>query len=262
MRDRPPLHELRGQVVDVCAKMDAREYVGGRDGNVSVRAGAGNVLVTPAGVRKGDVVVDDLLLVDSGGHVVQGRGRASTETGMHLRIYELRPDVGAVVHAHPPVATGFAAAGVEMNECVLPEVVVGLGRVPIARYATPGTDEVASSLDPLIADHDAWLLENHGVVTAGPDLSAAHHRMETVEHAARILLVARLLGGAQPLAAGQVKELLESRPRYGVREGLAACDVVPAVERSGGAIPSCGPHSEDEALVERITRRILERLRG
>ena len=269
MTGSAPLHELKRRVVEVCRKIDAREYVGGRDGNVSVRVGAGNVLVTPAGVRKGDLTSDDLILVDSTGAVVQGRGRASTETGMHLRIYELRPDVGAVVHAHPPVATGFAAAGLEMNECVLPEVVVGLGRVPLARYAAPGTPELSSSLDPLVAEHDAWLLENHGVVTAGADLSAAHHRMETVEHAARVVLVARLLGGARPLEAGQVRELLESRSRYDVREGLAGCDLAPERGASPPASrlgPTEGPKRDatdttDEELVARITERILSRLK-
>jgi L-fuculose-phosphate aldolase len=262
----PPLHELKRLVVDVCRKIDAREYVGGRDGNVSARVGARNVLVTPAGVRKGDVTVDDLLLVDRSGRVVQGRGSASTETGMHLRIYDLRPDVGGVVHAHPPVATGFAAAGLEISECVLPEVIVGLGSVPLARYATPGTDQLSASLDPLLEAHDAWLLENHGVVTAGPDLGAAHHRMETVEQAARILLVARLLGGPRALEEGEVRALLESRGRYGVREGLAACDVVPGAgvprrTSAPGSGDSPGAENADEELVRRVTERILSELR-
>jgi len=245
-----PLHELRRDVVRVCRELDRRAYVGGRDGNVSVRLANDAVLVTRAGVRKGDVTEDDLLRVDRGGRRIEGRGHPSTETGMHLRIYELREDVHAVVHAHPPVATGFAAAGVEMNECVLPEVIVGLGRVPIARYGTPGTDELSRSLDPLVADHDAFLLENHGVVTVGEDVASAHHRMENVEHAARILLVARLLGGARPLAPEQVAELVGSRGRYGVRQGLAACDAEPTA-----------PPDED-ALVERIVERLKERWKG
>ena len=269
MSPSPPLHELKREVVAVCRKLDAREYVGGRDGNVSVRVGERNVLVTPAGVRKGDVTTDELLLVDRSGRVVQGRGRASTETGMHLRIYDRRSDLGAIVHAHPPVATGFAAAGVAMAECVLPEVVVALGRVPLARYATPGTDALSASLDPLIAAHDAWLLENHGVVTAGADLTAAHHRMETVEQAARILLVARLLGGPRALGEGDVRDLLQSRARYGVREGLAACEIAPGAGRSGPV--DAGPRDDapegasspeaDEELVARITAKILAELR-
>jgi L-fuculose-phosphate aldolase len=239
-----PLHEIKRHLVRVCHRIDQREYVGGRDGNVSVRVSETTILVTPAGVRKGDVDVDGLVLVDREGRGIEGRGRASSELGMHLRIYDLRPDVRSVVHAHPPVATGFAAAGVELSDCVLPEVIVGLGRVPIARYATPGTPELSTSLDPVIADHDAYLLENHGVVTVGETVDEAHQRMETVEHAARILLVARLLGGANPLSPENVAALVASRRRYGVREGLAVCDV-PA---------------RDDDLVEEIARRVLARL--
>lgn len=252
-----PLHEIRADIVKVCREIDRRAYVGGRDGNVSVRVNDTMILVTRAGVRKGDVTVDDLLRVNRQGDRIEGKGEPSTETGMHLRAYDLRPDVRAVVHAHPPVATGFAAAGVEMNECVLPEVVVGLGRVPIARYATPGTPELSRSLDPLIGQHDAILLENHGLVTVGPDVLSAYQRLETVEHAARILLVARLLGGAQPLAPGAVAELLGSRDRYGVREGLAACDVTPWAGRTPSA---AGESPDDDELVARIVRRVQERL--
>lgn len=242
---------LRREVVRVCHEIDRRAYVGGRDGNVSVRLDGGAILVTRAGVRKGDVTEHDLIRVDSSGARVGGDGHPSTETGMHLRIYELRPDVGAVVHAHPPVATGFAAAGQAMDECVLPEVVVGLGAVPLARYATPGTPELSSSLDPLLAAHDAILLENHGVVTLGPDVDSAYQRMENVEHAARILLVARLLGGPSTLTPGQVGDLVASRARYGVRPGLASCRTDAAADAAA-----------DEALVEEVVERLLARLHG
>jgi L-fuculose-phosphate aldolase len=244
--------DIRAGVVKVCRELDRREYVGGRDGNVSALLPDGNVVVTPAGMRKGDVALEHLLVVDRKGKVVGGRGRASTELGMHLRIYELRADVRAVVHAHPPVATGFAAAGVALKECVLPEVIVGLGRVPIAPYATPGTPEVSRALDDLVAKHDAILLANHGAVTVGEDPDAAYQRLETVEQAARILLVARLLGGAQPLSPSEVAELVSSRARYGVREGLAACDVAPCA--SAALTP------EEEALAARIAARVREQL--
>jgi L-fuculose-phosphate aldolase len=243
-----PLHEIKRDIIHVCRKIDEREYVGGRDGNISARVSETTIVVTPAGVRKGDVAIEDLILVDRKGGKLEGKGDASSETGMHLRIYDKRPDVRAVVHAHPPTATGFAAAGVELNECVLPEVIVGLGRVPITRYATPGTPELAESLDPLIAEHDALLLENHGAVTVGPDVIQAHQKMETVEHSARILLVARLMGGARPLPTARVEELMEARSRYGIRSDLATCDL------------EGGNPGADEALVERITRNVLARL--
>jgi L-fuculose-phosphate aldolase len=245
-----PLHEIKRDVIHVCRLLDEREYVGGRDGNVSVRVSEQAILVTRAGIRKGDVEIGDLVLVNREGRRIEGKGEASTETEMHLVIYEKRPDVRAIVHAHPPAATGFAAAGVELNECVLPEVIVGLGRVPITRYATPGTPELPQSLVPLIAEHDALLLENHGAVTLGRDVIDAHHKMETVEQAARILLVARLLGGARPLPASRVEELIASRSKYGVRGGLASCDVA-----ASDAEP-------DGALVERIAHNVLARLGG
>jgi L-fuculose-phosphate aldolase len=245
-----PLHEIKRDIVEVCCKIDAREYVGGRDGNISCRISETTIVVTPAGLRKGDVTAADLILVDRRGTRVEGRGQPSSETGMHTHIYDRRADVRAIVHAHPPVATGFAAAGIELNECVLPEVIVGLGRVPIARYATPGTEELAQSIDPVIASHDAFLLQNHGAVTVGRDVIEAHQKMETVEHSARILLVARLLGGAKLLNAGEVGELLEARARYGVREGLASCEVLEGAE------------AEDRELVEKVVRAVLARLKG
>ena len=247
-------NDIRAAVVRVCRELDRREYVGGRDGNVSALLPDGKVVVTPAGMRKGDVHLDHLVLVDRQGRVTGGRGRVSTELQMHLRIYDRRSDVRAVVHAHPPVATGFAAAGLALRECVLPEVIVGLGRVPVARYATPGTPDVSQALDEWIADHDAILLENHGAVCVGADVDAAHQRMETVEQAARILLVARLLGGPNALAPAQVAELLEARSRYGVREGLAACDM------PGSAAPATPLSAEEEALAMRIAERVREQI--
>ncbi|MEZ5065120.1 MAG: class II aldolase/adducin family protein [bacterium] len=255
------LHEIRRDIVAVCRAIDRREYVGGRDGNISARTGSGTIVITPAALRKGDVEVDDLVVLAPDGRQIAGRRRASSETGMHLRIYELRPDVNAVVHAHPPVSTGFAAAGIELNECVLPEVIVGLGRVPITPYATPGTDELSRSLDSVVASHDAILLQNHGAVTVGEDVLLAHQRMETLEHSARILLVARLLGGANPLTVSQVGELLDARSRYGVRAGLAACDwAAPDASSGGRAGGTAGTSRGDDALVERIVKRVLDRL--
>lgn len=238
-----PVHEIKRDVVRICRNVDQRQYVGGRDGNLSVRVSDSAIVVTPAGMRKGDVEATDLVIVDREGKRLEGRRNASSELGMHLRIYDLREDVRAIVHAHPPVATGFAAAGIEMSECVLPEVIVGLGRVPLARYAAPGTPELSASLDPVIADHDAWLLENHGAVTVGTDIDDAYQRMETVEHAARILLVARLLGGPNPLSPSSVAELVAARPRYGVREDLAACVL-----------------GEKDPLVAEIVRRVRARV--
>jgi L-fuculose-phosphate aldolase len=156
----------------------------------------------------------DMVVVDMEGRRVCESRNVTSEIGMHLAIYRQRPDVQAVVHAHPPIATGFASCGLALEEPLCSEIVMALGSIPLAPYATTGTDDVASSIQPLIVDHDAVLLANHGVVTAGGTLQDAFMRMETVEHFAHICLVARQLGCPQPLSRDHLKQLAEARSRY------------------------------------------------
>jgi L-fuculose-phosphate aldolase len=195
----------------VCRRLYERGLVAGPDGNVSVRLHDGSIVVTPSGMSKVDVTPDDLVLVDPEGRVLDGKGNPSSELRMHLRIYERRADVSAVVHAHPPTATGFAVAGESFMAPVLPEVILQMGEVPIVRYATPGTAELADSFDPYLARHDAFLMANHGATTVGPTLEVAHQRMESLEHAARIILAARMLGRVNELSPADVKALRASR---------------------------------------------------
>jgi L-fuculose-phosphate aldolase len=209
-------HELKRLICRVGRSMYTREFVVACEGNLSVRLDADRILLTPAGACKGRLTPEDLLTIDSSGAVVDGRGRPSSEMLMHLLYYRLRPDVQAVCHAHPPSATGFAAAGRALEQPVLPEVVVSLGKIPLAPYGTPGTWELCARLEPLIPKHDAILLENHGVVTCGQDLATAYQRMETVEQFARILLIAEQLGGPRLLSRTEVEKLIAARPRYRV----------------------------------------------
>jgi L-fuculose-phosphate aldolase len=195
----------------VCRRLYERGLVAGPDGNVSVRLPDGSIVVTPSGMSKVDVTPDDLVLVDPEGRVLDGKGNPSSELRMHLRIYERRADVSAVVHAHPPTATGFAVAGESFMAPVLPEVILQMGEVPIVRYATPGTADLADSFDPYLARHDAFLMANHGATTVGPTLEVAHQRMESLEHAARIVLTARMLGTVHELSPADVKALRASR---------------------------------------------------
>jgi L-fuculose-phosphate aldolase len=204
------LEQSIASIVDVCHRLYARGFVTATDGNVSVRLTNGNFLTTRSGLNKGLVTADDLIEVDRLGAPVRQSAvpyRPSTEFGMHLYIYSQRADVGAVVHAHPTHATGFAVAGQALSDCVFPEVIVGLGAVPLARYATPSTDEVARSLEPFVKQADAILLANHGVVSYGPDVMDAYFKMEKVEHAAHILFVARMLGGENVLSQENVEKL-------------------------------------------------------
>lgn len=203
-------------IVLACHKLYDRGFVTATDGNVSARLECGNILVTPSGLNKGQVGESDLVEVKSDGSPVTLSRKASTELDMHLFIYHQRPDIQAVVHAHPPHATGFATARIPLTACLFPEVIVGLGAIPLAEYATPSTKEVAQSLQPHVKTADAILLSNHGVVTYGRDVEDAYFKMEKVEHAAHITFVAKVLGGEKPLSAGEIDKLSTiSQSSYG-----------------------------------------------
>lgn len=198
-------------IVRVCRRLYEGGLIAGQDGNVSVRLPSGHVLVTPAGFCKVDVGEGDLVTLDPQGRQVSGAGRASSEVGMHLRIYQRRSDVHAVVHAHPPVATGFGVAGMDLMDDVLPEAIFLLGGVPLVPYAMPGTPALGDALEPFLPHHDGFLLANHGATTVGATLVQAHQRMESLEHAARIMLTARSLGTVNPLSPQDAKALRAAR---------------------------------------------------
>jgi L-fuculose-phosphate aldolase len=190
-----------------CRALAARGLIAGQDGNVAVRLSRDRALVTPAGVLKALLEPGDMVEVDLGGVKRRGRHNPTSELDLHLRILRRRPDVGAVVHAHPPVATGFAVAGEALDPAALPELLLQCGRVPIVPYGTPGTPELGERLEPYLAGHDAWLLANHGAVTVGPTLDAAWIRMESLEHGARIVFAARALGRVTLLPPDAVARL-------------------------------------------------------
>ena len=202
---------VRDEVILVCRRLYERGLVAGLDGNVSVRQEDGSILVTPSGLSKVDVTPDDLVVVTLDGRVLEGRHAPSSELRMHLRIYQRRPDVHAVVHAHPPAATGFAVAGEAFVAPVLPEVILQLGEVPLVPYATPGSDALADAFEPFLASHDGFLMANHGATTVAPTLTTALQRMESLEHGARILLAARALGRVNELSAADVRSLRATR---------------------------------------------------
>jgi L-fuculose-phosphate aldolase len=203
---------------DVCAVgrwIHDRGYVASTDGNISVRLGADRILITPTAVSKGMMSSHDLVIIDLEGKRVAGLRKPSSELAMHLTIYRLRPDVNAVCHAHPPTATGYAAAGIPLDKPILCELVIGLGCIPVARYGTPGTSELSAEIEPYVQGHDAILMANHGVVTYGPDLLTAFLRMETTEHFAQVSLVTERLGKKVLLSGTDVEKLVAARARYG-----------------------------------------------
>jgi L-fuculose-phosphate aldolase len=221
-------------------------WVAANDGNITIRMDAERILATPTGVCKGMMQPDDLIVLDMKGNKISGRLQGTTEIAMHTTVYGLRPDVKAVVHAHPPVATGFATAGRQLNLALLPEVVIGLGCVPLADYGLPGTDALTEGMLPLIPKFDALLMANHGAVCYGEDVFKAYFKMETMEHFARIQMVAELLGGPKVLPRGEVDKLLDARTRYGVKSRSAGEPNCPmALEDAGSG--SCGGGTSNTA---------------
>ncbi|MEW6658211.1 MAG: class II aldolase/adducin family protein [Thermodesulfobacteriota bacterium] len=199
--------QLKEDIVRICRMLHRKNYLAATDGNVSVRLGDNRVLVTPSGVHKGLMEAYQILIVDRQGRVLSGEGKPTSEVRMHLLAYELRPDVQAVVHAHLPYATACTLAGIDLLEPILPEVVITLGGIPTAAYATPGSEEVPESVREFIMDYDAILLSRHGALTVGGDVTDAYNKMEKLEHTARVVLAARLQGPLPPLPAAEVEKL-------------------------------------------------------
>jgi L-fuculose-phosphate aldolase len=199
--------EIAQQLVAVCKALYHRGFVTANDGNVSVRLPGGNILTTPTSLNKGRVTERDLVEVTINGAPVTPGATPSSELGMHLYIYQQRIDVNAVVHAHPTYATGFATARIPLDQPLYPEVIFGLGTIPLADFAIPSTKEVADSIAPFVQSANAILLMNHGVVAFGKNLDDAYFKMEKVEHAAHITFVARMLGGEKSLTVEQVGKL-------------------------------------------------------
>jgi L-fuculose-phosphate aldolase len=189
-------------------------FMPGTSGNLSLRLDSNRILATPTGRSKFLLRSEDMVIVDLEGRQLSGTRRVTSEIGMHLAVYRLRPDANAVIHSHPPIATGFACSGRPLDEPLCSEAIMTLGVVPLAPYATTGTDDLAASLEPLIPEHTAILLANHGAVTFGGDLLDAFLKMETVEHFAHICLVAHQLGSMRPLEGRAIDELREARERY------------------------------------------------
>lgn len=256
MRDE---EQLRRDIVEVGRRLYARGLIGGHEGNVSVRLDS-SLLITPAGVGKGFLTPDMIVRADLDGHPLDG-GRASTETLMHTAVYRRRADVHAVVHAHPPTATGFAVAGIALDRPLIAEAVVTLGAVPVIPYGQPSTEGLAESVGRGICDAHALLMANHGALAVGDTLERAWERMETLEQLARVTLVARLLGRDQLLPATDVARLEESRARSGYPP--PACDPAPSAAPRGDvpARPG-GPVTLGQEELVRLITEAIERFRS
>lgn len=214
---------LARQICDVMRLMYQHEFVVANDGNVSARLPNGNLLITASGVLKGFMTPDQVIECDPAGNALDGR-RVTTEVKMHVAAYEARPDIRAVVHGHPIYAVAFSLAGISLAECTIPEIIVTMGSIPTAPYATPSTYGLPEGLVPFLERGDAVIMERHGVVCVGSDLFDAYKKMEMVEHTAKITHAARTLGVVRPIAPEGVKELLETRKSLGIYTKNNLCE--------------------------------------
>lgn len=271
--------QIRADIVECGRRLWLRGFVASNDGNISVRLDEQRLVTTPTGVSKGFMTPDMMVVTDLEGRRLSGGRSASSELKMHLEVYRQRPDVRAVVHAHPPTATGFAVAGIPLDRAVLAEVITTLGSIPIAEYATPSTEELPAAVRRFIRAHDGLLLANHGALAVGADVYAAYYRMETIEHFATISLVARTLGREHLLSRGEVQRLQGLRGTYGIAspapictddtavpvdDGQVVCQVVQAPEAGGARLvpdtPAVSPGTAGKDGEIRLTYRELAAL--
>ena len=211
------MNNIKELICEIGRRIYTNGYVAANDGNISVKISDNELYTTPTGISKGFMTTDMIIKVDRDGNVLESGGlKPSTELKMHLRVYRERPDVNAVVHAHPPTATGFAVARIPLDKLIMPEAVVYLGTVPVVPYGTPSTNEIPDALSPFLQKYDSFLLENHGALTVGADLTSAYFKMETMEHYAKVSLTAHQLGGAKELSAEQVQQLMDIRRTFNI----------------------------------------------
>ena len=253
--------QLRRDIVAVCHRMDARGLVAGTDGNVSVRVSHDRLIATPTGMSKGRLEVDDLVTCDLRGRQVDGKRKLTTEIRIHLAAYVERDDVCAVVHAHPPYGTAFAVARQTLDERLMPEAYIAVGKVALAPYGTPSTGELEASIRPACREHDAILLANHGAMTLGRDVWAAYFRMEALEQLARISAITRTLGNAARLSPDEIARLEAIRGVYGSTPPDEPCYACGA-PRHRAAEPLARRDLPDRAHIRGLVTRALREERG
>ena len=210
--------ETREIMCDICHKTWQLGWVAANDGNLSVKLPNGNFLATPTGISKSFITPEKLVVIDGEGNVLEAENgyRPASEIKMHLRCYKEREDVGAVLHAHPPTATGYAVAHVPLDRYTMIETVAAIGSIPVTPYGTPSTYEVPDAIAPYLQEHDVLLLANHGALTVGADAITAYYRMETLELFAKISLTAHLLGGEKEISEENIQKLIDLRKYYGI----------------------------------------------
>ncbi len=259
--------EAKKLIVDIGKRVYNKNFVAANDGNISVRVGPNTIWCTPTGVSKGFMTQDMMVKMDLSGKILSGRSKPSSEVKMHLKVYNENPDTNAVVHAHPPVATSFAIAGISLEKPISPEAVVLLGRVPLAPYATPGTQEVPDSIAPFCKDYHAVLLANHGALTWGRDLTEAYFRMESLEHYALMLMnTTNIINKSNELDCGQIADLMEIRNKLGIKTGgVPPCDINKSATNDLEANQTSSDATKQqviESIVAKVTEKVLNQYRN
>ncbi len=204
---------IKNEICEVGHKLYANGFVAANDGNISVKVSENEYYCTPTGVSKGSLTPEMIIKIDGNGNKLEGELNPSSEIKMHLRVYRERPDVNAVVHAHPPIATAFTVAGIALDQYILPEAILSIGDVPTCVYGTPSTEEIPDSIAPYLNEHDAFLLKNHGALTVGNTLTKAMFVMEEVEFNAKICMYARLLGKVEEIPQPELVKLMDLREK-------------------------------------------------
>jgi len=251
---RANIFELKQTIIEIGRRLWERGFVASNDGNITVKFSENELLTTPTGVSKGFMTPEMIIRVDGTGKPLEpnARYRPSSEVKMHLKVYQQRSDIFSIIHTHPPYCTSFAVAGIHLDKCVLPEAILTLGAVPIAPYGTPSTMEIPDAIEPYITKCDAVLLANHGALTLGTDLMAAYHRMETLEHSARIVFLSIQLGNVNVIPPAQVSKLMDVR----------------SAMKMPGRIMTCAPDCQTDQkqapddLVDKITKIVTEKLKS
>lgn len=252
-------NKIREDIVEVGRRMYNRQFVASNDGNISVKLSDNELLITPTGVSKGYMTPEDMIKVDMAGNVISGNKKPSSEIKMHLVVYQNRPDVYSVCHAHPQKATAFAVARKTCEKVALPEVIFSIGNVALADYATPSTQQLPDSIKEIIKSTDAVLLSNHGALTLGKDVFEAYYNMETLEHFAGIILYARQLGGEQALSEDQINELLKVRRDIFGKSDLGYLGDGFCGGKDMNKVSA--PEINEEQLIELITNSVIEELK-
>lgn len=269
-------YEAKKGIIDIGQRMYAKNFVASNDGNISCRVSDNVIWATPTGVSKGFMTEDMLVKMTLDGEILEGTRKPSSEIKMHIRAYKENPRIMGVCHAHPPVCTSFAIAGVGLDKAIYPEALVNLGVVPCVHYEKPGSQGIPDSIAPYVNDYNALLLGNHGALAWGASLTESWYRLEAMEHYAMIIMyTGNILGKANVLSCDQVAELIEIRKNMGITSGgVPACvakatnleDVVTVNKEMMGQCSSgcgCSTSTRGEGdMIDKITEEVFRQLKG